>query len=605
VNDYCSGAISVTDSVVNQGTNVGSLYLAQTEYISSNDVFYKYNATTTGTAVITASTASCDIYVVVYYGQSCNLLSPYHDYYLATGYGYGSGITTSTFPILQGEVYYIAIGASAGYTTPFSFTITPTTTSRPAGDTCYNPIPIGPSGMNSAQIDGAFQDLAGYISYSDEPELFWSYTANCTGLATASLTSVLSNALQNFYDNRCSRILGSGFDQTDQTDENGNSSITFPVINGQSYIIAGGPWSCSTPTGTYSIAVSCQAVANTPTNDVCSGAQVVSTAVQFVTSNVNANNNFDSNRCPFSSVSNYNDVWVAWNATCTGTATLNTNYSDIAVVRGSCNDGLAVYCGYGATHAFSVAQGDMLWIAIGLSCSSNNIVGTITCAAVNNIPSNTLCANAVVATASQQPNNNNAVTDFATFAGNDQGSCTQYNALFFSYTFTCTGQTTFTFASLASYSLTFALYQDASCASANPIAYCESSYTYAQFNASQGDQVTFSIGNYYTAETGPFWLNISCSGSQSAPTAPTGGSTPTAPTGGSTPTAPTGGSTPTAPTAKATPTAPTAKASPTAPTAKTTPTAPTSPTTATTTKAPSSASAVGFGVATVLSVLLL
>jgi hypothetical protein len=594
VNDFCSGALPATNGV-NSGTNVGSLYRSQTYQVSYNDVFYKYNATTTGTAVISVTTpASSYIYVAVYYGQSCDLLSPSYDTYLSTGSGYCTA-TTSSFPILQNQVYYFAIGGY-GYTTAFTFTITATTTARPAGDTCYNPIQIPASGLSSAQIDGAFQD--DYHLYAGEPELFWAYTANCTGTATATLTTALTGALQNYYDNRCSHIIGSGIDQKQEYNEGSNTSITFPVWNGQTYIIAGGDWACSTPTGTFDIAVTCTPVAS-PANDICTGAQTIATGVQFTTSAVNANNNFNDNlvSCSLSGP----EVWVAWNATCTGNATFLINSSDVAVLRGSCSDGVPVYCGYGSSHTFTVTQGDTLFIALNYGSQVANLVGSISCAAQNGIPANTYCANAVAVGASQQYNNVAAVSDPATYFGNDFGTCNSYNTLFFTYTFTCTGQVTINFASLTpSNYLTLALYQDSTC-SAHPVAYCDEDVTQFQFNSSQGDTYTFSIGNYYSNDyLGNFWLNTSCNGPQSAPTAPTGGSTPTAPTGGSTPTAPTAKATPTAPTAKATPTAPTAKATPTAPTA------PTSPTTATTTKAPSnSAGVVGFGLATVLSVLLL
>jgi len=601
VNDFCSGAIAVPDTVTNQGSNVGSLYNSQTYYVDYNDVFYKYNATTTGTAIISA-TSTVYIQIAVFRGSSCNLLSPTTDEYWTTGSGYCTA-STYAFPILQGQVYYFAIGGD-GYPAPFSFTIATTTKARPAGDTCYNPIAIGPSGTNSALIDGAFQD--DYHLYAGEPELFWTYTANCTGHATATLTSTLTNAIQNYYDNRCSYILGSGVNQRDQEDESGNSTITFPVINGQSYIIAGGPWSCSTPTGTFTIAVTCAAAAIAP-NDVCTAAQTVSTGVQFVTSILNANENYNDYIC--GSLSGEDEVWLAWNSTCTGTATLNTNYSYVAVRRGSCSDGLQIYCSSGTTHAFSVQQGDNLWIALAVSPDATNIVGTISCAAVNNIPANTWCANAVAVNASQQLTTVSAVTDQATFNGNDYGTCYIYNQVFFSYTFTCTGTATFNYAYIAGVPVTYlslAVYQDATCASVNPVAWCASDSSTYSFNGTQGDKFTFAIGNYNSADNeGLFWLNTSCSGSQSTPTAPTG-STPTAPTAKATPTAPTA-STPTAPTAKATPTAPTAKATPTAPTAATptAPTAPTAPTTTSTTKAPSSAGVVGVGLATVVSFLLL
>lgn len=66
-------------------------------------------------------------------------------------------------------------------------------------------------------------------------------------------------------------------------------------------------------------------------------------------------------------------------------------------------------------------------------------------------------------------------------------------------------------------SLTLGMYQDASCAAINPVMFCTAASD-VQFNATQGDNFSFAIGNYDPASPrGNFWLQTNCGPPTPAP----------------------------------------------------------------------------------------
>jgi hypothetical protein len=183
------------------------------------------------------------------------------------------------------------------------------------------------------------------------------------------------------------------------------------------------------------------------------------------------------------------------------------------------------YCGSDSdsVHSWAANQGDQFFVAIG-DGTKEAITGTVSCVAINSRAANTACAGAQNLTVGvNNLNNTNALTDAKTnsYLGDTyQNFLPIYNQLYFQIRPTCTGTVGVTYYSpdLA----TLVLYHDNTC-SAHPVAYATSSGGLDLIPVAVGDVYTFGIGAYYVNYGSVIQVNVTCtpSGTTSQPTSGT------------------------------------------------------------------------------------
>lgn len=195
--------------------------------------------------------------------------------------------------------YYIMIDTWPSPTCIPSFTLTITGAAPPpANDNCANATPIGDvTNLAFSTVNATF-DGGGTCLTS--PNLWYVYTASCTGTATISLCGSSYDTKMAVYDGySCSPLptqLGCNDDYCSL-----QSQLIVPVVGGNQYLIEVGGYGSSTGNGV--LTTSCTPSGSAPPNDDCTGAPDINTFPTTVTGTT-VGATID---CP--GVLNWNSVW--------------------------------------------------------------------------------------------------------------------------------------------------------------------------------------------------------------------------------------------------------------------------------------------------------
>ncbi|MBN1973840.1 MAG: hypothetical protein JW787_09400 [Sedimentisphaerales bacterium] len=239
-----------------------------------------------------------------------------------------------------------------------------TAMAAPSNDLCANALPIGNVTNQPFDTTGATHDGL----YSNGNDIWYCYTATCTGTATISLCGTTWDSMLAVYSGcQCPATVGRRLAYND--DYCGLASqVSIPVTGGNQYLIEVGHW-YTFSSGTGVISVSCVGTPVT-TNDNCANAQTVGNVTNLAFTTVGATHDG-----PSACIMNSPNIWYKYTATCTGTAVFSlcgssfdtvlavysgTSCSNLSLV--GCNDDA---CGSQSELSISVTSGKTYWIEVG------------------------------------------------------------------------------------------------------------------------------------------------------------------------------------------------------------------------------------------------
>jgi len=253
-NDDCENAEPVGDVTGLPFDTTAATFDGLATCMYSPNIWYCYTATCTGIVTVSLCGSSYNTMLAVYDGCTCDPLGTE----LGCNDDYCGLQSEINFAATEGNEYLIEVG---GYDTSrgqglLSISCSPP---PPANDDCENAEPVGdvtdlPFDTTAATFDGL-----GTCMYS--PNIWYCYTATCTGFVTVSLCGSSYNTMLAVYDGCTCDPLGTVLDCND--DYCGlQSEITFAATAGNEYLIEVGGY--DTGTGQGLLSISCEPVYDKP-----------------------------------------------------------------------------------------------------------------------------------------------------------------------------------------------------------------------------------------------------------------------------------------------------------------------------------------------------
>jgi len=404
----------------------------------------------------------------------------------------------------------------------------------PPNDECLGAIPIPNGTSGPFSTGGSTTSSPVWPCGAGANDVWFTYTATCTGTALFSLCSgvpaTFDTTLQVF-DGSCGSLtpLLCNDDRCGLTSQ-GHLSVT----SGTTYFIRVGGWEGAT--GSFTITVSCWAPAPaSPVNDECSGAIALVDGVNDAphSGGLGFNNFFATTSSPaWPCGPGVNDTWYTYTATCTGNATFSSCFgtstvdTTLEVFSGSCasltslacNDN---FCGGASQVTVPVTSGTTYKVRVGNPTAGFRL--HVTCAPSGG-PPNDECGGAIpVFEGKNGPFSSGGATQSSPPWACPQGPS---GDVWFTYTAPCTGIAAFSTCPCGGWQSpwlgTGLEVFEGSCASLTSIA-CPPPPPVTCLGGAQASlpvtagttyKVRVSTGNALGAnETGSFTLHVRCGGS--------------------------------------------------------------------------------------------
>ncbi|MDX9751665.1 MAG: hypothetical protein RBT71_11335, partial [Flavobacteriales bacterium] len=184
VNDDCANAIPVGNGT-HPFTSLGATgsYISSCAWSDTSDVWFSYTATCADQLrVTTCDDADFDTTVSIFDACGGTELVCHDDHYGCANYT-STAILNNVVP---GQTYLIRIAGFEGATGTGNVTITCGPPPPPAdNDDCANAVPIG-DGIHPFNVESATGTMVSSCSWMDHNDVWFEYTASCTGLAMVS-----------------------------------------------------------------------------------------------------------------------------------------------------------------------------------------------------------------------------------------------------------------------------------------------------------------------------------------------------------------------------------------------------------------------------------
>jgi len=368
-NDDCANAMPVGDVTNLAFDTAEATFDGPGLYMDSPNIWYCYAATCSGTATIDLCGSSYDTKLAVYKGCSCN---PSSSDLIIDNDDYCESSSQVSFAVIAGNQYLIEVGGYKQDAGQGIMTITcqgQQTPPQPQADDCSKAKPIGE--VSNLPFDTTQATFDGPGLCVTSPNIWYCYTASCTGPTTVSLCgSSYDTKLAVYQGCQCYLtapiLIGCNDDYCDL-----QSEITFYATAGDQYLIEVGSYQQATGQGVLSISCEGQPSDQKPGNDNNSSAKPVGevTDMAFDTTSATADG---PGICVISP-----NIWFCYTTSCTGLATVSlcgSSYdTKLAVYDGcqsnptadrlvGCNDD---YCNAQSEITFDVAAGSQYLIEVG------------------------------------------------------------------------------------------------------------------------------------------------------------------------------------------------------------------------------------------------
>ncbi|MBK7641440.1 MAG: hypothetical protein IPJ19_00075 [Planctomycetes bacterium] len=527
-NDGCSTPTAISGAGPFAFDTTGATTSAQQSgscATSGHDLWYDWTASATGTVTFaTCGLASFDTVIAVYDGAGCPAGGS-----LACNDDSCGAQSSTTFAATAGNHYMLQVGGFGASVGTGSFSLS-TSVTGPANDECTAATAISGNGSfpfdstaATTSVDGQAETACLFFgSTAIDHDLWYAWTAPVTGTATYEVCggSSMDSKIAVYSGSSCPTS-GSALACNDDFCAL-QSSVTFPVIGGSSYMLQLGTFpGASGGTGTFSVNV---APAANP--DDCSTPTAISGNGVFPFDNSAATTGTEGQSeaaCLFfGSTGLDNDVWYAWTAGNSGTATfslctLSTMDSKIAVYDGSscpssaalaCNDDS---CSLQSSLTFAAVAGNTYMLQIGNFPGGTGAVGSFSMNVVTSGPANDNCSAAtLISGLGTFPFD----TTGATTSAQQGGACGTSNLdVWYDWTAPSTGVCTLTLCNGAvAFDSLINVYDGSGCPSGAALACNDDNcglVSALSFNAISGNSYMFQIGAFSTGSgSGSFDVNI-------------------------------------------------------------------------------------------------
>jgi hypothetical protein len=255
VNDNCYNAKAVGNVVNLPFDTTNATFDGIGDFISSPNIWYCYTATTSGDVTVSLCGSEFDTKLVIYNGCSC---PPTTSRKVAENDDFCDWQSEITFSAIAGNSYLIEVGGYSNQTGQGVLSISTEGGSGGTNNNCQNATPIGdvtnlPFDTRQATFDGI-----GHCFRS--PNIWYCYTATCTGEVTVSLCGSDFDTVLAIYNGcNCPPALAHMIICSDDDNCGQNEEVTFSAIAGNQYLIEIASYSTgySTEPGTGVLTVSC------------------------------------------------------------------------------------------------------------------------------------------------------------------------------------------------------------------------------------------------------------------------------------------------------------------------------------------------------------
>jgi len=386
----------------------------------------------------------------------------------------------------------------------------------PSNDNCENAKTVG--NVTDLAFDTTEATIDGPGHYLNSPNVWYCYTASCTGGATVSLAgSSIDTKLAVYSGCNCYPASSDLIKSNDDFDDEQYSQVTFGVTAGRRYLIEVGGWNVSVK-GQGVISISCDPQTSPPGNDDCINAESVGNVT---------NRRFDTTCATFDGSGHCTsgpNLWYLYRAASTGDVTITLEGIEsfdtkLGVYLGSncyprstdmvaCNDDFGNTLDSQVT--FEARAGNYYLIEVGGYDEDAAGVGLMTIVPASAPPSDN--DDCVGAQAIGDVKNLVFDTTDATFDG--PGRCMTSPNIWYCYTASCTGDVTVSLLG-SDYDTMLAVYSGCGCnpTSSRTIA-CNDDFppgrqSQITFEAISGNKYLIEIGGY-GSDTGEGLLSIDC-----------------------------------------------------------------------------------------------
>jgi len=337
-NDNCSKSKLITNILELPFDTTCATFDGPGHFFTSPNLWYSYIARGTGDVTVSLLGSFYDTALVVYDGNDCY---PELDDVIERNDDFGGYLQSQiTFRATFGRIYLFEV---MGYDSDASGqgVITVSAPGMPPSannDFCQNAQPIGDVTYMPFDTTGASQD--GFSSCMLSSNVWYCYTASCTGQATVSLAGSSYDTMLAVYDGcQCYPTLNDMIECNDDSGSSIQSEIVFDTVAGNQYLIEVGGYALEAGQGLLS--VSCQGVQPPPSSkDDCQNATPIGNVTNQAFSTANAT--FDGQGVCMTSP----NIWYCYTATCTGDVT-------VSLAGSSFDTMLAAYDGCGCYPTFA------------------------------------------------------------------------------------------------------------------------------------------------------------------------------------------------------------------------------------------------------------
>jgi hypothetical protein len=330
-NDDCVNAIRVRNVIELPFTTVCATFDGPGIYFTSPNLWYRYIAVNTGEVTVSLLGSEYDTALAVYNTGDCY---PKREDLIDRNDDFGGFLQSQiTFQATTGRSYlfevmgYDADEVGEGVLTVSSAGQPPSTNN----DECRNAKPIGE--VTNLPFDTTIATSDGPHHCMHSANLWYCYTASCTGEAIVSLAGSSFDTMLAVYDGcDCLSAWENMIECNDDTGGSRQSEIVFDAVAGNQYLIEVGGYGLEAGQGL--LTVSCEGVQPPPSSkDNCQNAKPVGDVKNQAFTTVNAT--FDGPGLCMTSP----NIWYCYTATCTGNVTISlagSGYDTMLAVYDGC-----------------------------------------------------------------------------------------------------------------------------------------------------------------------------------------------------------------------------------------------------------------------------
>ena len=252
LNNFCSNTTTIGNVTDLSFDTTNASFDGWGPCMSSPNIWYCYTATCTGEVTVSLASSSYDTMLAVYDGCGCYPTT--NDLIECNDDANDSLQSEITFAAVAGNQYLIEIGGYASATGQGVLNIDCDGEVEPpvSKDNCANARQIGD--VTDMPFDTTNASFDGWGLCMSSPNIWFCYTASCTGEVTVSLAGSSYDTMLAVYEGcECYPTTNDLIECNDDTSSSYQSEVTFAAVAGNQYLIEIGGYASLTGQGVLNI----------------------------------------------------------------------------------------------------------------------------------------------------------------------------------------------------------------------------------------------------------------------------------------------------------------------------------------------------------------